>query len=385
MKKYVLLLVVCMSSMFSYAQGDIQFSMLKAGQTNLPQSVIDALDMKLKQALTRNSATSSNQYNVFVIEPTIEIGESLVSAGLMEQVRFVKGEVTLIVKNKIDGSLYHSLTMPVTGESAGSEEKCMKAMIASIKSTDSSFTRFVRVAREKIQDYYASNCSSILQKSKGLYDQKKYQEALSYLSAISENIPCYEQAAVLQAELAQYMPDAPDTVIIQKVVERIVEKPVEIEKIVEVEKIVEKIVEKPVIVEKIVEKPVIKVIEKPVAEPKPDYELSISTNKLKFKVLKCYGDAVQKRVTIRVEMINEDTDRNGEEYVKFVSCITDGGTECKNFEMQDKSSWVKMPPRVAVRREFYVTNIYDQFSTFSYLELRIGNATVSIRNLPIQW
>lgn len=57
-------------------------------------------------------------------------------------------------------------------------------------------------------------------------------------------------------------------VYIDRVVEKIVEKPVYVDKIVEkpvvVEKIVEKIVEKPVEVEKIVEKPVERIVEKPV-------------------------------------------------------------------------------------------------------------------------
>ena len=63
-----------------------------------------------------------------------------------------------------------------------------------------------------------------------------------------------------------------EPVVVEKVFEKIVEKPVEkiVEKIVEkpVEKIVEKIVEKPVekIVEKVVEKPVEKIVEKPVEQ-----------------------------------------------------------------------------------------------------------------------
>ena len=81
----------------------------------------------------------------------------------------------------------------------------------------------------------------------------------------------------------------PDTVIIQKVIE----KPVEVEKIVEVENIVEK----PVVVEKVVEKPVIveKVVEKPVAQETPAArcEITLSTNRLQFKVLKCTGNATQ--------------------------------------------------------------------------------------------
>lgn len=51
---------------------------------------------------------------------------------------------------------------------------------------------------------------------------------------MSESVPCYEQASVLQTELAQYVPDVqPDTVIIQKVIEKPV---VEVEKIVELKR-----------------------------------------------------------------------------------------------------------------------------------------------------
>lgn len=106
-------------------------------------------------------------------------------------------------------------------------------MIMGIRATDPIYTRFIRIARQKIQDYYAVNCATILQKAQSLYSLKRYEEALSYLSAISESVPCYEQASVLQAELAQYVPGTqPDTVIIEKVIE----KPVEVEKIVEVER-----------------------------------------------------------------------------------------------------------------------------------------------------
>ena len=71
---------------------------------------------------------------------------------------------------------------------------------------------------------------------------------------------------------------------------------------------VEKIVEKPVVVEKVVEKPVIveKVVEKPVAQETPAArcEITLSTNRLQFKVLKCTGNATQQRITILAEMTN---------------------------------------------------------------------------------
>lgn len=378
MKKLLLLAWMCTCFLLTFAQGDVQFTLLKTSQTDMPQGVIDALDLKLKQVLTRNSAASANGYNVFAIEPTLELTDVQTSEGLMQNVSVAKGELVLMAKNIVDETLYYSMTIPVKGNGVGDKEKAMKAMIADIKVTNNAFTRFIRISRQKIQDYYAANCATILQKAQGLYDQKKFQEAISYLSAISEAVPCYEQASVLMAELAQYMPDAPDTVIVQ----RVVEKPVEtiVEKVVEKPVVVEKIVEKPVVVEKVVEKPVI--VEK--ETPKADCEITISTNNLQFKVLKCTGNSVQQRITIQVELTNVDTDRNTNEYLGFISAFTNSGVECKSFDWPDGHA-KRLPPRVPVRCEFYVTKVFDKFPSFSYIELEVGNARVYIRNLPVQW
>lgn len=368
MKKLLLLALLYVSSLLAFAQGDIQFTLQQTSQADVPQGVIDALDLKLKQVLTRNSAASANAYNVFTIEPALELTDVQTSEGLMQNVSVARGELVLMVKNRVDETLYYSMTIPVKGNGVGDKEKAMKAMVADIKVTNNAFTRFIRISRQKIQDYYAANCAIILQKAQGLYDQKKYQEAISYLSAISETVPCYEQASVLMAELAQYMPDAPDTVIVQ----RVVEKPVET--------IVEKVVEKPVIVEKVVEKPVI--VEK--ETPKADCEITISTNNLQFKVLKCTGNSVQQRITIQAELINVDTSRNTNEYLGFISAYTNSGVECKSFDWPNGHA-KRLPPRVPVRCEFYVTKVFDRFPLFSYIELEVGNARVYIRNLPVQW
>lgn len=380
MKKLLLLILICASPLMAFAQSEIQFTILKSTQADLPEGVSDALDLRLKQIFTRNSAASANQYNVFAIEPVFEISDAITTEGLVQEVSVVKGELTLIAKNSVDETMYYSMVIPVRGNAVGDNGKAMKTMIGNIKSTDPKFTRFIRVARQKIEDYYAANCATILQRAQGLYDQKKYQEAVSYLSAVSDALPCYEQASVLLKELSDYMPAGPDTVI----VERVVEKPVEVEKIVEVEKVVEK----PVVVEKIVERPVVveKVVEKPVVRetPKVNCEITFSTNRLQFKILKCIGNASLQRVTILAEMTNVDTNRNTDEFLKFISAVTDDGTECQKFQIQN-GAWMKMPPRVALRREFSVTNVFDKFSSFSYIELLIADTHVYIRNLPIQW
>ena len=380
MKKFLFLLIAGFCTVQLSGQ-TINFSVQPlSGESELSAASQEMLQNKLRQIITRNSAGAANDYNVFVIEPVITVLDKQSTSGLMRNTTLVKGELTLVAKNRIDGSMYHSAVVSVSGQAAEGADP-YKAMISALRTTDPVYTRFIRIARQKIQDYYAANCATILQKAQSLYNLKKYPEALSYLSAVSESVPCYEQASVLQTELAQYVPDVqPDTVIIQKVIE----KPVEVEKLVEVEKIVEK----PVVVEKVVEKPVIveKVVEKPVAQETPAArcEITLSTNRLQFKVLKCTGNATQQRITILAEMTNVDTGRNTDEFLRFTSAFTDSGTECKNFEIQN-GAWMKMPPRVTVRREFYVTNVFDRFSLFSYIELLVADTKVYIRNLPVQW
>ena len=217
MKKFLFLLIAGFCTVQLWAQ-TINFSVLPLPDGGeLTEASRDMLQNKLKQIITRNSAGASNEYNVFIIEPEIVVVDKQATSGLMNNVTLVKGELTLVAKNKVDGSLYHSMVLNISGQVTEKADP-YKAMITNIRTTDPVFTRFIRIARQKIEDYYAANCATILQRAQSLYDQKKYQEAASYLSAVSDAIPCYEQASVLLKELSDYMPAGPDTVIIQKAV-----------------------------------------------------------------------------------------------------------------------------------------------------------------------
>lgn len=382
MKRLLLGMFMCICSIINiHAQGEIQFTISKSEQKELPESVVNALDLRLKQIFNRNSAASANKYNVFEIEPMLEISDALSTEGLIQEVSVAQGELTLIAKNAVDETMYYSMVIPLKGSSLGGEEKAMKTMISNIKITNTAFTRFIRTARQKIQDYYAANCGIILQKAQSLYEQKKYQEAISYLSAISETLPCYEQASVLLSELAQYNATPTDTVVI----ERIVEKPIEVEKVVEKPVIVEKVIEKPVVVEKPI------VVEKPVPQvntPKLNYNISISANDLDVKVLKCHGNEVQRRITIELQVTNQNNSIDGGT-VSFESAYTADGISCKNRgALGDRfniSYGVKLPPQVKLKQNFYVLEVSEKIESFSYVELHIRDAKVVIRNLPVEW
>ena len=349
MKKLVLSMMLGLMSMTGSAQGKLQFNINRSAQKDISENVVNALDLKLKQIMNRNSAAAADAYNVFAIDPSIELTDIVSTEGMVQNVSVAKGNLTLIAKNKIDGAMYYTMTIPVKGDAFGDKEKALLKMISNIKVTDPAFTRFIRISRQKIEEYYDANCSVILQKAKSLSDQGKYKEAMSYLSAISPSLPCYQQSSELEKEISANIPvEVPhDTVVVEKEVEKIVEK--------EVEKIVEK----------------------------PDCQISISTQDFTFKVIECVGDMTQRRITIKAAITNVTTGNIKNLWVRMLSAYTGEGVQLN--ELSCENYYQDFPSKITVPRNFYITKIDSKINILSFVDLKLGDTVVEIRNLPVRW
>ena len=364
MKKILLSMMLGVFSITGSAQGNLQFTINRSAQKDISETVVNALDLKLKQVMNRNSAAAADAYNVFAIDPSIELTDIVSTEGMVQNVSVAKGNLTLIAKNKIDGAMYYQMTIPVKGDAFGNNEKALLKMISNIKVTDPAFTRFIRISRQKIEEYYDANCSIILQKAKSLSDQGKYKEAMSYLSAISPSLPCYQQSYELEKEISANIPPEVqhDTVVVEK----------------EVEKVVEKVVEKPVIIEK--------VVEKPVATPTPDNldcQISISTQDFTFKVIECVGDMTQKRITLKAAITNVTKSNFKGLRVTMLSAYSDEGVQLHSLSAE--KDWQDFPSKITVPRNFYITNIDSKIDKLSFVDLHLGETLVEIRNIPITW
>ena len=368
---------ICIVSIGAMAQDNIHFSLQKAQPDDLPEAVAHALQQKLTQMLTRQSAASAGVDGVFVLQPSLEITDLMTTEGMVQNTTVATAELTLVALNQVDGTQFYSMTLPLETATTGSEEKALKDLVASIKVTDRAFTRFVRISRQKIQEFYATHCDLILQKAQALAGMERYEEAVAHLSAMPDTAPCYQEALDLLREVVPHLPagERPaDTIVVREVVE----KPI--------------IVEKPVIVEKVVEVPVEvdrNEPEKPVAEkpaPSLEYELNVSVNDLDFKVLDCFGDRMQQRVTLQVEFVNRNEDITRDK-IHFNSAFTDEGLELHSLEVSGGSYWTmrNMPSRVPLKQELYVTKVSKPFDSFAYVEVNVRGAKVVIRNLPVRW
>ncbi len=359
MKKYILGVLLCMAANLAFAQGELQFTILKSNQKGLSEEVVENLDLRLKQIFARNSAAAASPYNVFAIEPVFEFSEELEVDGLIEGMSVVKGELTLIAKNLVDGTIYYNMVFPVKGSGVGGKEKAMKSMLTGIKSTDPKFTRFIRTTRQKITDYYAVNCSAILERAELLCTQGRYEEAEIYLSGVTDALPCYQQAVELLKEIAKKKPAEPDTTVVTKVVRDTVyiREPAEPE-------------------------------QKPVVEPaKPKYKLKNSANDLDVKVLRCFGNEEKGRITLEIQVVNRNRDISDGD-LDFHTAITGEGRECRRLGSNGDSHVFfhqKMPVDIPMKLAFYVLDLHEKTDKLVFLELEVRGANIEIRDLPVEW
>lgn len=430
-KLYSLFFVFLFSILFIEAQNTINFQALAPIEGDMSADVSNALKLKVEQILTRNGAAATSMYNAFVIEPQLNLLDQQQTEGLTRNIVVIKAELTLLAKNALDGSMYGSIVVPISGSGKNSKEQTLRSLISKIRATDAQYSRFIRNARQKIMDHYTQNCGTIMQKAQVMMNTGKYEDAVAYLSCVPETTPCYEQAAeaLIQASgLAKTMDCEAQMLIarnyyIRKEYDKAldilakipmssncneearaltdsVEKYIAIPpETIQVEKIVEKEVIKEVPVEKVVVKevPVEKVVVKevPVATPvaqKPavttlNPKISYSRNNIQVKILSCEGVEAQQAVAITFMVTNIERGSDDRSYWKFYNGIdTEGGT-------YEKYSWDKLgggpyyldlPTDVPVKRMCYI-KVYDKISGFSYLKFEIKDCMVTIKDLPVTW
>lgn len=408
------------------AQDAINFTAVEPVEGDMSQDVAKALKLKVEQILSRNGAGATSMYNAFVVEPQLNLLDEMSTEGLIRNVSLIKAELTLLAKNTLDGSLYGSIVVPISGSGKGSKNETLRSLIANIKANDTQYSRFIRNARQKVIDHYTQNCGTVIQKAQVMINTDRYNDAIAYLGCVPETVPCYEQAseALVQAyglsknmecegqiltahnlyirhkyeEALDILSKVPQsstcsaearalTDSVQKYI-NIPPEVVEVEKIVEKEVPVEKIVEKEVIKEVPVEKVIIK--EVPVATPTSsspalNAKINISCPDLQFVILSCTGSESQQQITITGRITNKSRDRE-EGAVRIMSAIdTEGNTYSNCSSTVGYYNSKDMPYDIPLKESFFVNKVFEKITSLAHVELNIRGCKVVIKNLPVVW
>lgn len=360
------------------AQTEIKFSLSPVTGAELQPETLHSLNTRLLQALNRTSAASEDPYNVFTVEPVIEMAEAAETEGLMQEVGRVAANLTLTARNSVDGVSYYSITVPLKGSAVGGKKEAEKNMARSLKPTDAVYVRFVRTARQKISEHYAANCALILQRAQLLASTGKPNEALSYLTAVPVEVDCFESASALMRDIHSTLPAAPDTVYVE--VPAAQEEPVETP----VDTPVETPVDTPVTV------PADTPEQKPAPAPAPEAPkctVTVESDDLFFRILSCTGNTMNGRITINAEIINLNP-RKTDCYTSFREAFTGDGIQLKDLYLKPCDSYgcyLTLPTSVPVKAQFYITGTTPAITSLAHLLIIVRDIKVTIRNLPVQW
>lgn len=325
----------------------IKFSVCPIESDGVPAATVQVLHDRIIRALDRTQALSDNKFNVFDVRPAITVNDAVETEGLVEEVSRVSAELTLVAVNRVDGSVYHTVSIPLKASAVGGKDAALRAMANSLKATDPVFVRFVRTARQRIDDYYMEHCGDIIIQAERLVMLGRADEAAEYLQSVPSGVPCYEQADAILYDIAPQLLQKPDT-----------EMPCD-------------------------DAPA----EASDSTSAPRYDILIDGENLDFEVISCRGDATRGRITVSTRLINRDV-RDERPFVDFKNVMTDG----RRFErlmiqeLNDmRAGSVDMPDSVPVMMNFVIAGVRDIVDVLDYVEIYVRGVKVSIRNLAVLW
>lgn len=358
----------------------LKFNVEQVAVTDMPADVAKAIYDKLIVALNRVEAVDESPYNVNIIRSTLDFTENVETEGLMREVARVTADLTLTAVNGVDGTVYNSVVIPLSGTAAGGKDAAMRKLANSLKPTDAVYVRFVRTTRKRIMEHYTNNCGNIIAQAQQLMTTGRYAEAASYLQGVQPSVPCFDQAEGLLNEVMPYLNQPSDTVVVENVVE------VPVERVVEVPSTPDTVVVEKV-VEKIVRVPQESSLPQGPSAPTGLGEVTIEGDNLDFKVLSCKGDLSRRTIKLTARVVNYDTERTSC-YVRVINAFTPDGIELNDTKLNTNSygsGYVSMPDGVPVTINAVFVNIRSRIDLLTYMELEIRGIKVTIRNLPVSW
>lgn len=363
----------------AYAQDNIMFKAGRATNADaLSQGAVELLQSKVGQILNRNSAASAGDHGVFVVVPTLNVGDAKTTSGLVQNINVTSGELVLTAKNELDNTEFYSVTVPLKSTGKNLNAPADELLVKSIKITEPVYVRFVRTARQNISDYYENHCEEALERAQTLFTAGETADAKSLLFAVPASAPCAGDAremigAIRIAEMQNYVAEHEEE-LNEKVKEYItVEKPVVVHDTVVVENTV--VVEKPVIVEK-------PVPQRPVKNDRQP-KIYISTEGWEIKVLNCEYLPAQRQIKLEVRILSPNESR-GELHTVFDGAISGDGETYTSWGNAGDKYYYEYPDGLPVKVGFLIKGVNRNPGSLGMAKFRIGNTKVEIRNLEVK-
>ncbi len=207
MKKIFVLIICFIYSSSIFAQnnagssddfGRITLSTyIDKNKTQLPATAYNVLQNKLNNIVSQNGLGSSTAQR-FIITANCNLLTKDITATAPPMHAYTL-EVTFYIGDGIEGTLFSSYSIKSKGVGE-TEDKAYLAALKAVKTNNSEFVAFLNEGKNKIIEYYNSQCDFLITKAKSQASMENYDEALYMLVNIPE--VCKDCFMKAQSELA---------------------------------------------------------------------------------------------------------------------------------------------------------------------------------------
>lgn len=150
----------------------------------MPEASRKNLENKLKQIITANGMSGSPYSSRFIITANVTVvSKDLTSTAPPMQAYTL--DVTFYIGDGFEGKSFASYTTTVKGVDAN-ETKAYNSALKGIKTNDPGYQAFIEKGKNKIIEYYNSQCDFIIKDAKTLESQNKFDEAIWKLTSVPD-------------------------------------------------------------------------------------------------------------------------------------------------------------------------------------------------------
>ena len=176
-------------------------------KSKLPEEAKTQLEIKLKQIASSYGMACSNTNPRFIITADISITTKDIIAGPPQQVS-QNMDITLFVGDAIDNKIFSNIVISTNGVGTNVNKALIDA-IKSINPKNKDIQSFIEDSKNKIINYYDTQCDFIIKDAETLAKRENFDEAIYKLALVPEVCKeCYFKTADIIATLYQQKIDA---------------------------------------------------------------------------------------------------------------------------------------------------------------------------------
>lgn len=197
MKRIILFAIAIIGLNYCFAQTDPQSTLalqvvVEDVVEPFPTAAKAQMQSKLSNILTKNGLQSCNWQNQFFITATVVPQTKDILPGPPTQIAEVM-DVVFYIGDSYNEIVFSSTNQTVKGVGT-TDAKCYLNAISNIKTSSTKLAEFIEEGKKKIVDYYNAQAPKMLLKAQSLCDMQTYDEAIWLLITIPSECTYYEQA-----------------------------------------------------------------------------------------------------------------------------------------------------------------------------------------------